>query len=174
METKTVLRTNVRNGGNEWETEYPCKHQSGFGAFVHYSALQLPFSDQIHFSETETADRCILMSFLVKTYAKTELLAEERGAFSLRMCGRGKIPAKSTGNCVGHRNAYGTVVHCNGNFAEQFLSFILKGSARTSCVTREHHRKRGHQKPMLYINCGNIFSPFRSKPQITHNANNSE
>ena len=48
----------------------------------------------MHFPGTETADWCILLSFLVKAHAKTELLQEERGTVAPGMCGRGKVPQK--------------------------------------------------------------------------------
>ncbi len=47
------------------------------------SALQLSFSDRMHFPGTETADWCILLSFLVKAHAKTDYLQEERGTVAL-------------------------------------------------------------------------------------------
>ncbi len=143
MGTETVPGTKVCPGGNEWGSKYPCKHQPDTGSFVHYPALQLSFSDRMHFPGTETADWCILLSFLVKAHAKTELLQEERGTVAPGMCGRGKVPQKNTGSCARHRNAYGIVLHCNGNPAEHFYLLYRK--------VRKHFFRLLGQSPELRI-----------------------
>lgn len=64
------------------------------GTIIHYSALQLPVSYFMHFSGTEAAGWCVLLLFLVKAHAKTELLPEERRTVSTWMRWRGKVPQK--------------------------------------------------------------------------------
>ena len=66
-------------GGNGWHPEHPGKHQPGTGSTVGHPALQLPVPDRMHLPGTETAGWRILLSFLVKAYAKIKLLPEKRG-----------------------------------------------------------------------------------------------
>ncbi len=174
MGTETVPGTKVCPGGNEWGSKYPCKHQPDTGSFVHYPALQLSFSDRMHFPGTETADWCILLSFLVKAHAKTELLQEERGTVAPGMCGRGKVPQKNTGSCARHRNAYGIVLHCNGNPAEHFYLLYRKGKFRPAALPKNTFERKGIGSHCHELSAETFFPPFRSKSGITHNANNSE
>lgn len=162
------------SGRNKWNPEYPCKHQPDIGTVIYYSTLQLPFSDQMHFSKTKTVSWCILLSFLVKVYAKDKLLSEKREKHFPQNEQKEKCPTKKYWQLYIYRNAYDRVLHCNGNPIKYFYPIYLERLVPINSDTREHHQKKGGQNPQSCTICGNIFPPFRSESRITYNANNSE
>ena len=68
---EAVSGTALCPGRNERNPEYSCEYQPGTGTRTafHHPPVQLPFSDRMHLPGAETADRGILLSFLVKAYA---------------------------------------------------------------------------------------------------------
>lgn len=84
--------------GNKRIPKHIGKYISNIGTIDYNPALQLSFSDRMHLPGIETTDRCILLPFLVETYAKTELLQKERKICSNRVCGRRKVPKESIGS----------------------------------------------------------------------------
>ncbi len=90
------------------------------------------------------------------------------------MCGRGKVPQKNTGSCTRHRNAYGIVLHCNGNPAEHFYLLYRKGKFRPAALPKNTFERKGIGSHCHELSAETFFPPFRSKSRITHNANNSE
>lgn len=79
---KAVLRVSFCPSGNERNPEYSGKHQPGTGTTFHHPPVQLPLPDRMYFPTAGSASRGILLSFLVRTYAKTELLPKNRRAQS--------------------------------------------------------------------------------------------
>lgn len=77
MGTKALPGTAVCAGGNERDPEHPDMHQPHHVPSGGYPPLQLPVPYRMYLPGTEAAGRCILLSFLVKAYAETELLLEK-------------------------------------------------------------------------------------------------
>ena len=120
----------------------------------------------MHFPGTETADWCILLLFLVKAHAKTELLQEERGTVAPEMCGRGKVPQKNTGSCARHRNAYGIVLHCNGNPAEHFYLLYQKGKFRPAALPKNTFERKGIGSHCHGLSAETFFPPLGQSPEL--------
>ena len=88
MGTEAVPGTEVCAGGNERNPEHFGKYLPGDGTAVHNPAIQIPVPDRMHLPGTEAAGWRVLLPLLVKVYAKTELLPEERGSDTPGACGR--------------------------------------------------------------------------------------
>lgn len=84
--------------GNKRIPKHIGKYISKIGAIDYNPAFQLSFSDRMHLLGIETADRCILLPFLVEEYAETELLQKEGKSCSNGVCGRRKVPKESIGS----------------------------------------------------------------------------
>lgn len=63
---------------NKRHPKHSGKRLPDIGTTVFYPALQLSVPDRMRLPEDETTDGCILLLFLIKTYAKIKLLPEER------------------------------------------------------------------------------------------------
>ena len=85
-----------------------------------------------------------------------------------------KSRKKNTGSCARHRNAYGIVLHCNGNPAEHFYLLYRKGKFRPTALPKNTFKRKGIGSHCHELSAETFFPPFRSKSGITHNANNSE
>ena len=127
----------------------------------------------MHLPATKTANKCILLSFLVKLHFETELLPEKRESCTPRICG-GKIPREDTGDHTCHRNAYGIVLYSNGNSAEHINPFYGEGQFQPDLLPENTFKGKSIRSHCHALSAETFFPPFRSKAGITYNTNNSE
>lgn len=92
--TETVPGTAFCTAGNERRSKHSGKHQPCTESTVNYTALHLPGPGRMCFPRAETADGCILLSLLLKVYAKTKLLPQEGRNAATRTCGERKKQRK--------------------------------------------------------------------------------
>lgn len=149
-------------GRNERGPEHPGKHQPGSGATFHHPPVRLSFPDRMYVSGTEAANWSILLSFLVKAYAKTELLPENRRARPSGASGRRKKPPEYTESGPGYRNAYGAFVYCQGIL--QSISICSLGKLSSDQLRYQRTPSKGRvSEAALMVHLRKYFFLFMEK-----------
>lgn len=173
MGAKAVSGTAVYTGGNERRPKHPCKYQPGAGTAFHHPFVQLPFPDRMYVSGAETADWSILLSFPVKTYAKTELLPENRGAWTSGAGERRKKPSEYTKSGSCYRNAYVAVLYCHGDTPKHFCLLIGESVIRPAALPKDSIQRKSIRGCPHGSSAEIFFSVYGKTAGITHNTNNS-
>ena len=84
-----------------------------------------------------------------------------------------KSRKKNTGSCARHRNAYGTVLYCNGNTTERFHSFCRRVPPRADTLPEDAFQGADVRSRCHALSAETFFPPFRKTARIMHNADNS-
>ena len=173
MGAKTVPGAAVCTGGNGRSPKHTGKHESGTGSAGSDQTLQLSVPDRIYVQRAETANGSILLPFLVKIYAKTELLQEERGTNTPGTSGNREGPQINPGSGTCHGNAHSPILHSNGIAPESFHPLyaesqiqpapLPENAVKGTCVGRHPHA--------LFPET--FFPSYGTNARITYNANNS-
>ncbi len=114
-----------------------------------------------------------MLSFLVKAYAKTEPLPEERGTWPAGADRERKKPPEHSENGSDYGNAYGSILYCHGNTPEYFC-LLDRETVLGAAALPENPFQRKSIRGCAYSAFEEIFFLVYGKTVgITHNANNS-
>ena len=127
----------------------------------------------MHISGAEAANWSVLLSFLVKIYAKAKLLSEGWGAWPSGLGERRKKPEAYSESDPGNGNAHGPVLYRYGNTPGDIHSFGWKTDLGSAALPKNAFPGKGIRR-RAYGSLAEIFFPVYGKTAgIVYNTNNS-